>query len=464
MTDGNIELCSKLKAEYGKAETTTEDKERKEDNIFSLFLYGLRAYDTRLTRTCLEIIGENTEGNERRLRNDWKSIIISYTAFGKALKNAAEALSGDDLPDSFNPLFLTPGELVSLLEDYGSNARTCPGSFLLECIVSFDDAGEDITWSDDSTETDRCLSLIDGVRDYFSSWINDALPLIMKDRDRLTSRDRENIADFLTGEESGHLADPRYYNVFDALFPLYLSSSTRKQLEGELPVIIEASLRAPDDHVFREAVRAADERGMEWKVNYYPPYSGEILDEILKRGKLLPGTEEGRRAFIHMVRTYNPDEEIIQRTIRPSYYYRYDDVSPMTAAVMNPVLPPDKYILLMFTPDDLNLRRGLTPLGYAYLRGDTKAAETLIAFGADPEWKDEKGNNTAHYLLSLDDIDLRTIIASVPPSLLGERNMDGRTPLDCYLDKEKIDFGERWNSSRFVSGMYWPYEAFRDNR
>ena len=58
MTDGNIELCGKLRAEYGNAETMTEDTKRKEDDIFSLFLYGLRAYDTRLTRTCLEIIGE----------------------------------------------------------------------------------------------------------------------------------------------------------------------------------------------------------------------------------------------------------------------------------------------------------------------------------------------------------------------------------------------------------------------
>ena len=229
-------------------------------------------------------------------------------------------------------------------------------------------------------------------------------------------------------------------------------------------MIIEAYLRAPDDHVFREAAKAADERKVECHVNNYPPYSGEILSWILKRGKLLPGTEEGRSAFIHMVRTCNPEEEIIQRTIRPSYYYGYDDVSPMTAAVMNPVFPPDKYILLMFTPDDLNLRRGLTPLGYAYLRGDRDAAETLISLGADPDWKDERGNNTAHYLLSLEDVNLERIITIVPPSLLGERNMDGRTPLEGYIDNEKIDFGEKWNDNRFVSGMYWPYEAFRDNR
>ena len=227
-------------------------------------------------------------------------------------------------------------------------------------------------------------------------------------------------------------------------------------------MIIEAYLRAPDDHVFREAAKAADERKVECHVNNYPPYSGEILSWILKRGKLLPGTEEGRSAFIHMVRTCNTEEEIIQRTIRPSYYYGYDDVSPMTAAVMNPVFPPDKYILLMFTPDDLNLRRGLTPLGYAYLRGDRDAAETLISLGADPDWKDERGNNTAHYLLSLEDVNLERIITIVPPSLLGERNMDGRTPLDCYLDSEKIDFGERWNNNRFASGMYWPCMAFRD--
>ncbi len=464
MTDGNIELLRKLKTEYEKAEAMTEDKDKKEDDIFCLFLYGLRAYDTRLTRTCLEIIGNTEEGRGRKRRNDWKSIAISYAEFVESLKNAAEALSGDDLPESFNPFFLTPEELVSVLEDLGSNGRTSPVSFLLECIASFDDSGEDITWRDDSPETDLCLSLVDGVRTYFSSWINDALPLIVKDRDELTSRDRENILAFFTGEESGHLVDPRYYNAFDALFPLYLSSSTREQLEDELPLVIEASLRAPDDHVFRKAVKAADERGIGWNVMYYPPYSTEILDEILKRGKLMPGTEEGRRAFIHLVRTYNPEEEIIQRTIRPSYYYGYDDVSPMTAAVMNPVFPPDKYILLMFTPDDLNLRRGLTPLGYAYLRGDTKAAETLISLGADPEWKDERGNNIAHYILSLDDIDLERIITIVPPSLPGERNKGGRTPLDCYLDNEKIDFGGRWNSSRFVSGMYWPYMAFRDNR
>ena len=463
MTDGrNIELCSKLRAEYGNAGTMTEDTERKKDDIFSLFLYGLRAYDTRLTRTCLEIIGDAEDGNERR--NDWKSIVVSYTAFGKALKMSEETLLVDDLLEDFNPFFLTPEELVSVLEGLGSNERTSPGGFLLECIASFDDAGEDIIRSDDFSETDLSLSLIDGVRDYFSSWINDALSLIVKDGDRLISRDRENIIDFLTREESGHLVDPRYYNAFDALFPLYLSSSTREQLEDDLPVIIEASLRAPDDHVFREAVRAADERGIDWHVNCYPPYSGEILSGILKREKLLPGTEEGRRAFIHMVRTYNPDEEIIQRTIRPSYYYRYDDVSPMTAAVMNPVFPPDKYILLMFTPDDINLRRGLTPLGYAYLRGDRDAAEILIALGADPEWKDERENNTVHYLLSLEDVNLERIITIVPPSLLGERNSDGRTPLDCYFDNEKIDFGGRWNSNRFVSGMYWPYEAFRDNR
>ncbi len=440
---------------------TEEEKEKRYADVFSFFLYGLRSCDTRLTGTCLEIIGDNTEGTGKGRRNDWRSIVISYSGFGRALKTAAETLSGDNLTGSFNPFFLTPEELCIVFSDLGSNGRTDPGSFLLECIASFDDRGRDITWNDSSPDTEQCLCLFDAVRDYFSSWITHALPLIVKDSGRLTSRDGENILAFFTDEERGHLGDPRYYPAFDALFPLYLDSSDEPELEDGLNLIIEASLCAPDDHVFRTAVRAADEMKIEWHVNRYPPYSGEILDEILKRGKLMPGTEEGRTAFIHLLRTYNPEEEIIERTIRPSYY-RYDDVSPITAAVMNPVFPPEKYVLLIFTPDDVNIRRGLTPLGYAYLGGRTASSDTLISLGADPFLKDERGNNTAHYLLSLDGIDLERVIANVPPSLLAERNSDGRTPLDYYLGKEKIDFGERWNNNRFVGGMYWPYEAFRD--
>ena len=122
MTDGNIELCRKLRIEYGNPETTAEDTKKKEDDIFSLFLYGLRSSGTRLTRTCLEIIGDIEECNGRRMRNDWKSIVVSYTAFGKALKNAAETLS---LVTTFRkasiPSFLHPGSLSAFSK---TSART----------------------------------------------------------------------------------------------------------------------------------------------------------------------------------------------------------------------------------------------------------------------------------------------------------------------------------------------------
>ena len=180
------------------------------------------------------------------------------------------------------------------------------------------------------------------------------------------------------------------------------------------------------------------------KICCYPGESIEMLERLFSLGLLIPGTEEGERAFTYTLTHWNISRKILKRIIHPSYFGR--NPSLLVLAAKNEKFSPDGYSLLAGKPEDIT-GKGidswlLPPLAYAVKSGDREKVEALLLLGADIFWHDRWGNNILHRLIAEGwDTDRGEEVEEYIGSLREEKNIFGRIPWDYdrYLSPGSVE-------------------------
>ncbi len=449
MMDRN-ELFGKLRHDYlecvdlDAAEKDKSIEERYQD-IFSFFVLALRLHEVRLARLSLDIIGRYQKSIYRigSDENDWRGVVTGYAEYGEILRAAGrgEGCETEKIATSFNPFYGTADEMLAAFERIGEKIPSFDGrkEFFVSVTIMTSRMLADYPECGDGDELCRAL------REYLAFWLEGFWPILEEYGEYYASSfSFASVVSFVCNFTHGKV----FRSSFDRAFAFLKKCVDRCVGSGWLDPIMENAILRDSEHAFFSVLGEADRRGIDPVVNCYPGKSTQILMTIFSRGKLYPGTEEGRMAFYDLLGRRNPTREIIALTIHPSYFAGPSPF-PLVTAASNGLFDSAKYVRLIGSYNDFTSRMGLTALGYAYLRGDRKAVETLERISLNGEKKDENGNNTLHYLMSLDGIKLDNLVSLVPTGEFFEKNSDGKTPLDYYFSKEKIDFGE-YNGMRNV--------------
>ena len=432
-----------------------EDVEKKYEDLFSVFVLALRMKSRELVKASLSLIRKYQERGCRFEEDDWRSTVIGYAEFADVLEKAEKGkiTRPEEITALFNPFLASPSDMLDIFRRIGRvNPSFQPVKDLFEGVreiiqlvaipcVMFPDAEE----------------LRIAVREYLLSWLDDFWSFFEENMEEFASSSFGFSSPLI--EMTNCICDMTYDRSFDSsfdrLFALLLKAVDRYGWKSEdfswLDVIINNAVWHDEEHIFFTALSEAERRGERTVFDAYPPKSHEILSAILERGELIPGTEKGRKAFYDVLRDYDVAPDVLRNILHPSYLESEGNTA-LAVAAANPDFNPKKYFYLA-TPGSLDGRMGLTALGWAYLRGDRKAVDALLSLGADSRWKDERGNNILHYLLSLDGMELETLVSLVPPELFLEENSEGKTPLHYYLTGDKVDFGEMYNGHRSLSSL-----------
>ena len=142
---------------------------------------------------------------------------------------------------------------------------------------------------------------------------------------------------------------------------------------------------------------------------------------------------------MNYIRCGEVDLDILRRIINPSYYKKRTEEgrTPLMLAVSNRDFLSSYYYLLFGDKSDLEIRDnyGQTALHIAAL-SNPDVLEDLIAIGADPTAKDNKGNNALHLLArNKDFLEIQFAMSVLPLSLLEDRNHRGLTPMDVIRER-----------------------------
>ena len=325
---------------------------------------------------------------------------------------------------SFNPYAGTPEEIADI---YMRNASdTDPLSSLL-CDVTF------------FIETETCEEE-DASTAYLSEWLERLVALV---------------------EENG-IADSSLRAFCSLLEALTLSSAFNGVFRRLLTFFVRKAEKVPASRIYYDsllnaAVAAGNGEDFDLLLSVsgmrtdgienYPERNTALLDALFSHGCLLPGTEEGDRAFLRLIKARNPSSKILEKVIHPSYFQRRGrySVPLLSIAVRNPAFSSDKYHFLIRESNDLYERSRmlypLPPLGYAILSGERRKVDALISLGVNPDMEDGNGNNILHYILGAGmDCSLERVLEASPKSLLLKRNAFGNMPFDYLMKYRKPDY------------------------
>ncbi len=180
------------------------------------------------------------------------------------------------------------------------------------------------------------------------------------------------------------------------------------------------------------------------KLYCYPEKNTLMIDRLFSLGLLLPGTEEGKRAFFYILRHFNPSREIIMRIKHPSYFRNASgySLSPLVSAVRNSSFSPDNYDLLIESGCDISgygeESGELPPIAWAVESRDERKVKSLISLGADMSWHDRWGNNILHRLIAKG----WKTDGSGYEKLYNEKNIFARTPSDYASPPSRRELAE----------------------
>ncbi len=415
--------------------------------LCALFIDSLNASDKDAVKNTLVNIrklleGENrlfyTESREEKLIAGFSDFIPVVEHRGKGEKDESSCRG------LFNPFLGTPEEMLEFCR-IGREKYYHPVTALV-------------------SGTDRFLSyavdgpspLSDAICRYIEPWLKRVIDLVRKDissvfadTGRMYDRNHPDGVLILARYLSSLICESRLSPVcryfMDVLYD-YLPLIENGDNVGIMWSPLNTSVLYGNEEAF-DTLLAVDTISRD-RIEVYPMKNTGLLDKLFALGVLIPGTWKGKTAFFLGIQNGNPDEEIIRKTIHPSYFSkkRLNDISPLVAAICNRTFSPEKYYLLIRGEDDLNGCEwgpvGLPPLGYAVKTGNLKAVMELFRLGADIAWHDRWGNNIFHYICSerptengkhITDPMIETIFGKS----LTEKNSFGRLPISPSLQKGK---------------------------
>lgn len=169
----------------------------------------------------------------------------------------------------------------------------------------------------------------------------------------------------------------------------------------------------------------------------YPTEDMKILEKLVELGVLLPGAEEGRAAFFHLISETDPGEEMITAVLHPSYFESCGKAerTPLVAAIRNAKFSPEKYRLLVRGKNDVNSATddGIPPLGYAIATGSREKVREVLKLGAHIFFRDSDGRNIPYILLAREIGRPEDILYASPDILFGDYSRDGLLPIHSIL-------------------------------
>ena len=403
-----------------------ENDESVFDDVSSYFIIGLKEGDRELMAAALDAAAERNLYRNVSWDEDIKRRIAGWSKFLSVCERlkSGEKLEWAKRKEGFNTFIHTPEELLDI---YSASplTRISPVGELID-HVSDHIYGLWLLLSSPRTE-----ALFYLIRDYLASWLDDFLSLLDKHIDELS--DEREIAPFvcvLMTDEKYDAAMKRALDLFSPHLPSPSFRSSLNLLPGSpLKTAIALGNRTAYERLIATDIIPDD--------LVYPERDEEILSSLFSLGLLLPGTEEGRRAFMLTLESYNPSAEILKRIFHPSYW---DDdnvytMTPLTAAVKNVNFSPEKYSLIIRNKEDIERwatsSHSLSPLGYALLSHDRKKVDALLSLGADISWRDRCGNSIFHYAAAkiIDPHLIDKIVAVTPMELIESRNRFGENAL-----------------------------------
>lgn len=181
-------------------------------------------------------------------------------------------------------------------------------------------------------------------------------------------------------------------------------------------------------------------------IDSYPRKNIRILEKMLARGILTPGTDKAFEAFEHFIYRFNSEYDnidILKRLMHPSYVKRRDDSGNpilLRTARGNDHFSVDCYTILAPTREDMNVRdsKGRTVLYYTAKRYPY-CIEDLMTAGADPYDVDGNGNTVLHimiaegtYDITMDDF--KDAAKFLPEDIIYKKNNEGKTPADLFAE------------------------------
>ena len=434
---GDRKLARRLRSEFvDKVDFTLTEKvrdveDRYKDDVFGWFLYGLKMCDGDITRSVLDIVSEYEKSvySIGKRGKDWRNTVVSFTEFAHRLD---KALSGDigkaDRFDYvFNPFYGTPEDMYDIYREISRLDSTIqPMKDLFNSVADFmermyyinHEEGNEYLWEE--------------VKSFFLSWLTSFWTLLEEHREEMVSAEYEEgkslhseIMHFIR-----YVSYERTYDkAFDSLFSFLLETEKEcsKEEEGKtFAEILDHAFDCENSHIFRTVLEEADRRGYSFTFDEYPSYSVDILDMILSRGELLPGTEKGRKAFLRLIRSGRLSDEILTRIIHPDYI----TPSLLSEAVSNCLISPSQYHYFVSQEGGLD-----EAFREACRRGNQSAAEKVISLGADPTAKNKRGRNIAHELISTSERrpSFESIMRLLPSECFREKDSNGMTHVDCYF-------------------------------
>lgn len=419
---------------------------------------ALSAYDIRASRAALWALGRLVKDGEEELylMPGDERMIRDYSEFLLAEDNFETGEGGRRMFSCFfNPYVGSPDDMLETAESLKSPEETGITRLLseTECFLV-----EPPLYSGELKEAAYL---------YLEKWLLQLLVLTGEHMDELMS---DPGKDGLSGPTAlgfllnALIAERHFDAVTERAFSLFPEST--EEAEAGIPgpysplntAVRTGNMKAFERLYASEKVKALvhPEEGRlknAGKICCYPEESPQMLECLFSLGLLIPGTEEGERAFIYTLTHWNISREILKRIIHPSYFDR--NPSLLVLAAKNEKFSPDGYSLLVGKPEDIT-GEGidswvLPPIAYAVKSGDREKVEALLLLGADIFWHDRWGNNILHRLIAEGwDTDRGEEVEEYISALREEKNIFGRLPSDYdrYLspgsvgETESIGFKE----------------------
>ena len=255
-----------------------------------------------------------------------------------------------------------------------------------------------------------------------------------------------NFIDVVCEETIGEVKDKIIWGFFESsvkdadLKNLFIKTRELVKediLHKHIDIELNKAIYAENEFAFDYLFPLADIHNL--SLSFYPRNNTKMLEKILGLGQLAPGTEKGYKAFSNYIRCGEVDHGILCRTNHPSYYKKQNEEgwTPLMLAVNNRDFLSSYYNLLFGDKSDLEIRDnyGQTALHIAAL-SNPDVLEDLIAMGANPTAKDNKGNNVLHLLArNKDFLEIQFAMSVLPLSLLEDRNHRGLTPMDVIRER-----------------------------
>lgn len=448
------------------------------------FVESLKNRDSSGVKDSLENISRVLIGENRffYFENDEQEKIAGYSDFVAVVEHVRNGEKEVNFSRGwFNPFLGTPDEMLELCVLNSSGYYHPITSLLFGSEVFL------------GKLLDVKPPLSDAVCYYIEPWMKRMIDLVYADIDSV-------LAD--TGDKYDRNDDPDGYIFLGMLFSYLIYEPRLERVARYALDVLSDYLSLIENAVdiTSSPLNTAIICGSEWafdklisidgitkdKIEAYPEKNLSILDKIFNLGALIPGTNEGRIAFLNNLNyCVNPSEEIIRRTIHPSYFRKHGvfDKSLIVRALKNGAFFSDKHYLLVNSEEDINGRNedtlSMPPLGYAVEMENMAAIKELFRAGADINWHDRWCNNIFHYIYAeryfSPDKPSKSEIEEIFEESLSECNMFGRTPYDYGVEGERsllegyekisvddvmnriFSYGICRNASSLVATEIWSY-------